>query len=58
VVAGVVISGARCPADATATLASVKSRLVFTTRRYVSTAYAMGLCLSVCLCVCHKLVFY
>jgi len=42
----------------TSSLASFKSRLVFTARCYVSAVLAMGLrpCLSVS--VCHKPVFY
>jgi len=43
-------------------LASVKSRLVFTARCYASAVLAMALCLSVRLSVClsvrHKSVFY
>jgi len=43
-------------------LASVKSRLVFTTRCYAFAVLAMVLCPSVCLClclsVCHKSEFY
>jgi len=50
------LSRVRCrlaygPADATATLASVKSRLVFTARCYASAVLAMGLCLCLCLSV-------
>ena len=31
---------------------------VFTARCYASAVLAMGLCLSVCVCVCHKSEFY
>jgi len=31
---------------------------IFTARCYASAVLAMGLCLSVCVCVCHKSEFY
>ena len=36
----------------------VNSSMIFTTRCYASAVLAMGLCPSVCVCVCHKPVFY
>ena len=33
-------------------------RLVFIARCYASAVLAMGLCPSVCVCVCHKPAFY
>ena len=32
--------------------------VIFTARCYASAVLAMGLCLSVCVCVCHKSEFY
>jgi len=37
-------------------LVRTKCTPIFTVRHYASAVYAMGLCLSVC--VCHKSVFY
>jgi len=39
-------------------LYSVSCCLIFTARCYASAVLAMGLCLSLCVCVCHKSEFY